>query len=997
MHTRICTQQVLFYRKFVVTIKDVLGRHHGGNVTEMKRQCDQNKSKVNLFADGIYIEGKPRIILCSSVFYFRIPRDEWRDRLEKVKAAGYNCIDIYFPWNYHEAEEGKWEFEDEKDVEAYLALATELGLWVIARPGPYICSEWDMGGLPAYLLAKEGLILREYNEPYLKFVKKWYERIMPLIVKYQLGKQGTVIAVQIENELDFYDCRQTELYIGKLRDYALEAGVIVPLVVCAGQCDVVRAGGLVEGVIPTLNFYPELTEKTLEDRIHHYVETFREQDLPFCITETSPSHVILRREFGAGAKFIAPYNQVSGTNFGFTPSVNNWGFPLAFLPHDYNLKGMVNPQGECTSEYGEAFLFSGLLKSFEDALGTSSSRTEKELQITGECMLSSGIHRTLHLANGGKLAAIANVDDKPGKVCFTYEGKSRPSYTEFTAAALTCPILPFDIPFCDFGLSEEDGKLAYSTAEIAHIDRQGNTTYVLFYTDTQAELALQLKDTAKVVTKQMELHHADKLSILTYSTGQTASAEVIFASGKRLCLYGVSRNQAIELLMNRSFPWEKNYEAEAAVTAEANADSEVAAVGFGQNNREMLKIMNGMTYFRYPVAGMGQNLSGDKMLPQDGCPAMEDMNYSRGFGWYEAKASLQQGQKNLGYMIYNGMDVIHLYRNNEYLDSYIGDGNHVFIREPKADTGKCVQLGVRCEIWGHSNFSDSRLQAMDIRCKKGIQGLSIITSMDEITENWCYCKDEMPEDSVSLLSDQDKFRPLITFGVYNNPDQPQIGVYKKKIKLHPDNDSLVLELKNFNSSAKVFADGIFVKTIQPFDSTVTLDHICGKEEMELSILLVQKTIQESMKVRINLYEGKHVTDVVCYGADEKKLAAYTRSIQASHTDEQGITLLQKTAFHPGEMAVLAGDFVVPEAIKQSLRLKITGKDAKVLVLLNGIMLGRIWLSSETTGPFFKGGDASILFLPKSFIQVENRLDLLVEAMQGEPCIEKLEYEIVRDR
>jgi beta-galactosidase len=165
-------------------------------MTAMKQMKNLDAGIVKFSAEGIMIEDKLRVVLCASAFYFRIPCCEWRDRLEKVKAAGYNCIDVYIPWNYHETEEGCWEFEGQKDVEAYFKLAAELGLWIIARPGPYICSEWDMGSLPAYLLTKEGLVLRDYNEIYLSCVKKWYDQIMPIIENYQLGKQGTVIAVQ---------------------------------------------------------------------------------------------------------------------------------------------------------------------------------------------------------------------------------------------------------------------------------------------------------------------------------------------------------------------------------------------------------------------------------------------------------------------------------------------------------------------------------------------------------------------------------------------------------------------------------------------------------------------------------------------------------------------------------------------------------------------------------------------------------------------------------
>lgn len=975
----------------------------------MKRQDNQVYSKVKLNAEGIYIEEKPRVVLCSSVFYFRIPRAEWRDRLEKVKAAGYNCVDIYFPWNFHESAEGIWDFEGDKDAEAYLKLVAELGLWVIARPGPYICSEWDMGGLPAYLLSKKDIILRDYNELYLSYVKKWYEKIMPVIVKYQLGKQGTVIAVQIENELDFYNCGQIEPYIAALRDYALEAGVEVPLVVCAGQCDIVRAGGMVDGVIPTLNFYPEPQERTLEDRIHHYVDVFREQDLPFCITETSPAHVILRREFGAGAKFIAPYNQVSGTNFGFTPSVNNWGFPLAFMPHDYNLKGMINPQGESTPEYDEAFLLSGLLKAFEEVLGTSRSEVEYGLRIDGDCELSNGIRRTLRFAEGGKLAPIANVEDKPGRVNFYYAGVCRPTRSELTVTPFTCPLLPFDIPLELFGLARESGTLAYSTAEIVHIERQPEVAHVLCYTENQAEVALKLSGSVRVTSDQMDHYQEGGLELFVYEAGQIAKAEIITENGQKLCLYGVSKSQAVRILRTKDFPWnmttgssaeESMSEAvsEASIPDVARTASmtkvEATDLEAKEDNKVLLRSLQEIRYRRYHIPGMGMELGGQTAEQQDGCKTMEEMGYYKGFGWYEGKTELNPEEKALGYMIYQGMDVLHLYRNEEYLGSYIGDGNHKFIGEPKTEPTSSLRLGVRSEIWGHSNFSDSRLESMDIRSKKGIRGLSVVTSIEDITENWCYCKNDLPDDTVNLLSGADKFRPLISFGVYNNPEQPQIGVYKKRIKLHPGSNSLVLKLKELHSSAKVYADGQFIKLLQPYDSTVTLDQVCGKEEFELSILLLQKTIQESIKIKLYLYEGKHITEFDCCGAQEQRLAEYMNQLSHQPPQEKGIDCLRDVDFQPGEVAVLSGSFTVAEAARQGLKLKLTGKDAKVLVLLNGIMLGRIWLPSGDLRPFFKGGDDTLLFLPESYLKEDNRLELLVEAMQGEPRLYQPEFENV---
>ena len=99
-----------------------------------------------------YLDGKPYRIISGAMHYFRIPREYWRDRLMKLKECGFNTLETYTCWNLHEPEEGRFDFTGMLDLAAYIDLAAELGLNVILRPGPYICSEWDFGGLPAWLL-----------------------------------------------------------------------------------------------------------------------------------------------------------------------------------------------------------------------------------------------------------------------------------------------------------------------------------------------------------------------------------------------------------------------------------------------------------------------------------------------------------------------------------------------------------------------------------------------------------------------------------------------------------------------------------------------------------------------------------------------------------------------------------------------------------------------------------------------------------------------------
>ena len=108
----------------------------------------------------IRIHGQPEKIMSGAMHYFRIPRPYWRDRLLKLKELGCNCVETYLCWNLHEKKEGQFDFSGWLDFGEYLRLAQEMGLYAIVRPGPYICSEWDLGGMPWWLLKEKGIVLR---------------------------------------------------------------------------------------------------------------------------------------------------------------------------------------------------------------------------------------------------------------------------------------------------------------------------------------------------------------------------------------------------------------------------------------------------------------------------------------------------------------------------------------------------------------------------------------------------------------------------------------------------------------------------------------------------------------------------------------------------------------------------------------------------------------------------------------------------------------------
>ena len=189
-------------------------------------------NQIEWDANGYQIDGHPTWLLSGEIHYFKLTRGDWRRRLLQLKCAGFNTVSVYMPWNYHEVEEDAWDFSGDKDVEHFLALAAELGLYVVARPGPYICNEWQAGGLPPWLGSKKGLRPRTQDPLYLSYVDKWWDRIVPLIAKYQLSARGTVIMVQVENEYGHFGTGQEEPYIFHLRDGLRDRGITVPVINC---------------------------------------------------------------------------------------------------------------------------------------------------------------------------------------------------------------------------------------------------------------------------------------------------------------------------------------------------------------------------------------------------------------------------------------------------------------------------------------------------------------------------------------------------------------------------------------------------------------------------------------------------------------------------------------------------------------------------------------------------------------------------------------------
>ncbi|MDR6943495.1 beta-galactosidase [Mucilaginibacter pocheonensis] len=187
------------------------------------------KPFINFDSKGFLINGKRTFLVSAGLEYARVPRQLWYDRLLRLKRAGFNCVEIYTLWNYHEPQEGKFNFTGDHDLNAFLNMVKSLGMYAIVRVGPYYCAEWDMGGYPVWLKFKPGLRVREDNAEFEKFVDRFFDRLLPIVCGQQINKGGPVIMVQLENEHnEGWGTVTPNNYFRHLQSKALDMGLQVP-------------------------------------------------------------------------------------------------------------------------------------------------------------------------------------------------------------------------------------------------------------------------------------------------------------------------------------------------------------------------------------------------------------------------------------------------------------------------------------------------------------------------------------------------------------------------------------------------------------------------------------------------------------------------------------------------------------------------------------------------------------------------------------------------
>lgn len=919
----------------------------------------QNVMPIQLTKQAVRINGKSSIVVSASVFYFRIPRELWKDRLDSLKIAGYNCVDVYFPWNFHEWSEGQWSFEEERDAEEFLRLVKEAGLWTVARPGPYICSEWDGGALPAYLLTKDGLTLRDNDPAYLRYVSLWFKKIIPILQRQQVSEGGSVICIQLENELDFCGCKDPRGYIAALRDMALEHRIEVPLIACAGQGGLYEASGFAEDVVPTCNFYPNDTDPEFEEKVHQYTQLLGERNLPLMVTETNRSHFLLRRLLSAGAKLLGPYLQVSGTNFGFTNGTNNWGKPLAFMTSDYDFEGMISPEGQLRPEVYEGRLLNRLIQAYGSSLAEALPTGEASPFRMDSAAASGLIGPTaLPLSQGGHLVFLHNTSEH-SVTAFLNKGHSDEAIS-LTLAGRSTIAVPIEIPLSDWTFS---GRLIYSTAELFLLKTLANETIAAFHADSDGEMVFQFDDEIEWEPGGVEACKEGNQTRFTFSSHSSPSIMKGRASdGRRLVIEIMDRNTALEL-------------------EDIGMDGQIQTKLLPVYDKDPESvIVSWSDYSIDPVTPVGPA----KTRTIEHADYLEKFGIYRGYAWYQARDAMPTNLRREGILVSQASDVISIYAGNDYIGTAVPGGSSSFLPNAGEQAG---EFTVRTEIWGHTNFDDARKPALRQSSMKGLQGLVAVSKVKDLSGNWR--RQLVKEDRVGISDPayDDRQWPITGFGGWLQMERPMVECFRKSFEASLYANSWTLHFEDLQGLVEVYVNGVVIASVNPFDPFVDISScVTPGEKVQLSLFLDRRLEADAGKVI--LYEGHAAQDWRITECGEKELAhdAVSKSIEARESE-------LPISIEAGQSRWLFGK-ILPSPSEGGWRVKVTGSGMKLSVLFQGRLVSRVWLPGGKARPVVCGGSPDSFWLPGPwFMGAAGELAIYLEAVDPNgPCeIEQLTF------
>lgn len=304
-------------------------------------------------------DGKEIKIISGAVHYFRNMPDTWRDIFKKMKAMGLNCVETYCAWNMHEKIKGEFDFTNNLDIAKFIKTAQEEGLMVIVRPGPYICAEWEFGGLPWWIQTDEDMEIRCSNKIYIKYFDRYLDKLFAEVRPLLCTNGGPVIMLQCENEYGYYG--DDKEYLKYLRDGYIKRGIDVPLFTSDGTSESNILDGSVDGCFSTLNFGSRVEENfKAHDKIYPSAPKMCMEMWNgwFDAWGDDRHHTTSKEDYAKAVDdmltkgSVNMYMFIGGTNFGFTSGANHYeSFKPDVTSYDYD--ALLSECGDVTEKYIE--------------------------------------------------------------------------------------------------------------------------------------------------------------------------------------------------------------------------------------------------------------------------------------------------------------------------------------------------------------------------------------------------------------------------------------------------------------------------------------------------------------------------------------------------------------------------------------------------------------------------------------------------------------------
>ncbi len=302
-------------------------------------------------------DGEPIKLISGAVHYFRNLPDTWRDIFRKMRAMGCNCVETYCAWNMHEKKPGEFDFDGILDIAKFIKTAAEEGLMAIVRPGPYICAEWEFGGLPWWIQADEEIEIRCSNKAYIKYFDRYLDRLLAEIKPLLCTNGGNIIMLQCENEYGYYG--DDKEYLSYLHDGYKKKGMDVPLFTSDGSSEDNLLDGYIPGTLTTLNF-----GSRVEENFRAHNRLFPDQPKMcmemwngwFDAWGDDKHHTTSAEDYAKSVDDMLTigslnmYMFIGGTNFGFMSGANHYE---KFLPDvtSYDYDAMLTECGDITPKY----------------------------------------------------------------------------------------------------------------------------------------------------------------------------------------------------------------------------------------------------------------------------------------------------------------------------------------------------------------------------------------------------------------------------------------------------------------------------------------------------------------------------------------------------------------------------------------------------------------------------------------------------------------------